>query len=210
MSDPYIAEQPPIDDAELTRYLYEQFQRIQNAFIGNDLSSEYRYRTRFVPSTAMYEDTDAPGVRRILTAGRGVLVHVFDMSAPESLYVNIQMPYDYAQGLTLRPVVYWTMPDTPSASTTIIWGLEHTRANLSGTLSMAVQTRVTATVRAQLEIMHTALPAITATGATILSIGLYRLYRDASADSSNLEAALLGLGLHYEADAHGGVELEVK
>ncbi len=159
--------------------------------------------------------TKPPTIARMITNGsgsQGVFTYFFDKSNEQELYFLVQMPHDWKEGSTIFPHVHWTA-NTSVGTTKVRWGLEYTWVNVTETLGnttiiygedpIAPVGTVTAYKHAITELAVGT--GIIATGKTLSSFIMCRIFRDANAGSDNYDnsAALLGIDFHMEIDALG-------
>jgi len=178
-----------------------------NASVFNDLQVP-------VFSTSKGE-TKPPTIARLMNNGsgsQGVFTYFFDKSNEQELYFLVQMPHDWKEGSTIFPHVHWTA-NTSVGTNKVRWGLEYTWANITGTLEnnsiiygenpIAAVGTVTAYEHAITELGTGT--GISATGKTLSSYIMCRIFRAADAGSDNYDnsAALLGIDFHIEIDALG-------
>jgi len=146
------------------------------------------------------------------SGSQGVFTYYFSGSTEQELYFLVQMPHDWKEGSTIFPHVHWTA-NTTLGTTKVRWGLEYTWVNITGTLEntsiiygedlIAPVGTVTAYKHAITELA--ASTGIIATGKTLSSFIMCRIFRDATAGTDNYSgsAALLGIDFHMETDALG-------
>lgn len=208
MADPYRMEFPPAKQDELPEYLAREFQRIELAMNGMDLNNESRWQVLFSPANTLSRPASgAATAGNILSASAGVQVMWFSSTSEQSLYGAVQLPPQYKTGSWVYPEVTWLHEATATAGATVIWRLEYSMAERSGTFGVATRLAITATAAAPFAHLRAELPAITAS-----SIGtqiLYRLYRDTS-DTLDQSAGATAIIFHYEADAHGSIYRNIK
>lgn len=208
MAESYIMEHPPRAPEELSEYLAREFRRIELAMNGLDLNYESRWQTLFNSANTLSRPASgAATVGNILSASSGVQVMWFSSSSEQSLYGAVQLPPQYKTGSWVYPEVTWLHEATATAGATVIWRLEYSMAERSGTFSAATRLAITATAAAPFAHLSAELPAITAS-----SIGtqiLFRLYRNA-ADTLDQSAGATAIIFHYEADTHGSIYRNIK
>ena len=143
------------------------------------------------------------------SGSQGVFTFSFSPTTEQELYFTVQMPHAWKEGSNIMPHVHWTTA-TDLNGNKVRWGLEYTWVNVAsvygnttiiyGEDPIAANGAVTAYEHA-----ITDLGAITATGKTLSSILVCRIFRDATAGTDNYAsgAFLLSIDFHYEKDAWG-------
>lgn len=156
-----------------------------------------------------------PGFSVAFTNGagsQGVFTYFFDDTTEEELFFAVQLPHGWKEGTSILPHIHWFPKIDGAANATVSWGMEYTWANVDGTIGNTgiIYTNTTtagdATLVASKHYMS-AFSAITASGKTISSMLLCRLFRDATGagltDDYTGDAGLLEIDFHYEADTIG-------
>lgn len=163
------------------------------------------------PSIAKVKDNGA--------ASQGVFTYFFSASTEQELYFTVQLPHQWKEGSIIYPHVHW-LTTSDCNSNKVRWGLEYTWVNLAGNFGntsiiygedpIAVNGAVTAYESAITELGGGT--GIDATGKTISSFLICRIFRDATATSDNYSgsAGLLGIDFHIQKDALGSNTLYAK
>jgi hypothetical protein len=156
--------------------------------------------------------TKDPTLRRVLDNGsgsQGVFAFWFDKNVEEELYLIVQMPHAWKEGSQIYPHIHW-LADTDLNGSTVEWGLEYSWASIGntyGNTSIITEYNTLAALGPVTAYQHTytTLPAIDATGQTMSSILMCRIFRNAASsnDTYNRDAALLEIDFHYEIDKLG-------
>jgi hypothetical protein len=187
--------------------------RIVNRLIyGGALPS--RYDDVAVPAIlAKVGPTRAPTFalfRSDSAASQGVWAYQFDGSAVQEVHFAIQLPHRYAEGTMLYPHVHWAPTNADAGN--VVWELEYTLANISGTFGLTALSYCTGTAGVAYQHTLTEFAGITATAATMSALLLGRLARLATAggDTYSGQAALFSVDLHIEIDEHGSQLKEAK
>lgn len=141
--------------------------------------------------------------------GQGVLAYGFESGKEEELFFMVQMPHSWKVGSDIYPHVHWSVQDD-LGSDVVRWGLEYTWANVGSTFSQPTIIYGTSPIGAAspvTENLHTITPlgTLSATGKTLSSVILCRVFRDGdnSGDTFNHDAFLLMIDFHYEEDSFG-------
>lgn len=146
------------------------------------------------------------------SGSQGVFTYFFSASTEQELYFTVQLPHEWKEGSTIFPHVHW-LAGTDLNGNKVRWGLEYTWVNLAGTFGnssiiygedpIAANGAVTAYESAITEIGGGT--GIVATGKTISSFLICRIFRDATAETDNYTgtAGLLGIDFHIEKDGLG-------
>lgn len=142
----------------------------------------------------------------------GVYIPWFDATTVEEVYFVVQLPHSWQEGTNIKPHVHWTPKTTGASGQFVRWGLEYTWANIDGsygnttiiytdaTSAAAATTSGDSTMTADKHYM-TLFSEIDATGKTLSSMLVCRLFRDASNgdDDYPYDAGLLEVDFHYYA-----------
>ena len=154
-------------------------------------------------------------------ASQGVFLYWFDKSNEEELYFVAQMPHAWDEGTDIECHVHWVPASTSaSAGLDVCWGLEYTWANINGTFGNTTliygdeQTNgATETITVDKHYL-TELGTIDATGKTMSSMLVCRVFRDATGaggtDDYDDDAGLLEIDFHYQINSLGSKEEYVK
>ncbi len=141
---------------------------------------------------------------------QGVFTYFFSASTEQELYFTVQLPHEWKEGSSLYPHVHW-VTTTDVNSTKIRWGLEYTWVNLAGNFGNTSfeygedPVVPNGTVTAYEHAITAIGSGISATGKTISSYLVCRIFRNATAGSDDFTgtAGLLGIDFHFEVDAVG-------
>ncbi len=143
------------------------------------------------------------------SASQGVFTYSFSASTEQELYFTVQMPHAWKEGSTIMPHVHWAAA-TDLSGNKVRWGLEYTWVNVAsvyGTTTIIYGEDPIAANGAVTAYEHaiTDLGGITATGKTLSSILVCRIFRDATAGTDNYASAafMLSIDFHFERDALG-------
>ncbi|WP_159951604.1 hypothetical protein [Polaribacter septentrionalilitoris] len=132
----------------------------------------------------------------------------------QSVSFTVQMPHKWKEGSTIKPHIHWTSGrsgDAAPGTNRVKWALEYVWANVAGEFN-STSTTLTGSVVATpnegsiplREHIITPLGDITATGKTLSSMILCRLYRVNDGDDSySGDAGLLEIDFHYQVDSDG-------
>ena len=132
----------------------------------------------------------------------------FDKTTAQQIFFEIQMPHEWKEGSTIYPHVHWAPSDTGVG--TCIWKLEYSWAEHGD--AFGAPTTITAsdvgggTAWEHRLIAFESGAGIAATGKTMSSVLMCRLYRDAATDAYDNDAFLVSFDVHYEIDAFGSDE----
>jgi hypothetical protein len=159
-----------------------------------------------VPGLATRVGAVAPGFDAFLGAG-GLYAYTFDGSGArvEEVHFVIQIPHSYKEGSNIYPHVHWT-PTTADAGN-VVWQLEYTWANISGTFPAVATIASTAAAAGGTAWVHkmSVFAAISGADKTISSMLVCRLFRDGghASDTYAHDVSLLEFDIHYESDTVG-------
>jgi hypothetical protein len=154
--------------------------------------------------------TPARVQRDVAGTSQGVFTYFFSASTEQELYFTVQLPHEWKEGSTIFPHVHW-VTTTNVSTNKVRWGLEYTWVNIAGNFGTTTTEygedpitpvgTVTAFEHAITEIGT----GISATGKTLSSYLICRIFRDATAgtDTYTGTAGLLGIDFHLEMDALG-------
>ncbi|MGF2411964.1 hypothetical protein [Ferruginibacter sp.] len=148
--------------------------------------------------------------RDVAGTSQGVFTYFFSASSEQELYFTVQLPHEWKEGSTIFPHVHWVTTTDVNANK-VRWGLEYTWINVAGNFGVTTTEygedpiAPNGTVSA---LEHAITPigsGIAATGKTISSYLVCRIFRDATATTDNFSgtAGLLGIDFHLEVDALG-------
>jgi hypothetical protein len=163
-----------------------------------------------------------PGLSVFKTNGAGsigVFLYWFDPTVEEELFFLVQMRHAWKEGSTIEPHVHWTPKTNGAAGQKVSWGLEYTWANVGGDFGNTSIIYGNTTVQADSSLVAgrhyiTPLPDIVATGKTLSSVLVCRIFRDApgtgGTDSYTDDAGLLFFDIHIEIDGLGSEEEFIK
>ena len=165
-----------------------------------------------VPITSTkFGGTQDPDFAKFLDNGsgsQGVFAHLFDKALEEEVYISVQMPHSWREGSDVRAHFHWAPTDTDTGN--VIWGIEYSWANITGTFGNTTITTVTdaADGTANKHQMTSAI-VIDGDGFTGSSMMVCRLFRAAAneLDTYDADAALLEFDLHYEVNKMGDSSL---
>lgn len=133
------------------------------------------------------------------------VAYAFDAGSNETAYITAQMPHNWKEGSTIKPVVYWVA----SASGVVVWRLEYRWTNPGELVSSGFTATTSSTpvsVWSSGDLLNSTLfTDIAGTGKTLSSILQLKLVRLANdpADTYGTDALVLSFGLHYEVDSIG-------
>lgn len=192
-----------------------------NTYIENDGSLSYegtatRYDDLKVPlSSTTASSSNPPDWGELRDDGgssQGVFIWWFNRGFEEELYFAVQMPHGWKEGTDIYPHIHWTAK-SDVGSTNVAWSLEYTWTNVGDTFGdttiLTGNTPIASvgTVSAY-EHAITALGTIDATGKTLSSMLVCRVYRDGDAgiDTYSTDAGLLEIDFHYQIDSDGSRE----
>lgn len=148
--------------------------------------------------------------RNAAGTSQGVFTYFFSASSEQELYFTVQLPHQWKEGSNILPHVHWAATSDVNANK-VRWGLEYTWINVGGnfettTTEYGEDPIVTnGTVSAYEHAITPIGSGINATGKTISSYLVCRIFRDATAGTDNFSgsAGLLGIDFHLELDALG-------
>lgn len=168
-----------------------------------------------VPVTATNIGTaNDPNFSQVLTNGagsQGVYTYLFDASAEEELFFNVQLPHAWKEGTDIEPHVHWF--PTSADTGTVRWGLEYTWSSVNGAFgnTTIIYTNDPADGTAYKHQLAD-FSAISATGQTLSSMLMCRVFRDAGnvADTYTGDAGLLEIDFHHRIDSLGSLSEYVK
>lgn len=145
-------------------------------------------------------------------SSQGVFLQWFDKDVEEELYFTVQMPHSWKEGSSIMPHVHWTA-ETNVGSNKVVWGLEYTWTNvggLFGTTTIITGSDPIAAVGTVDAYKHaiTALGSVDATGKTLSSMLVCRIFRQATSGTDNFsgDAGLLEIDFHFQIDSGGSKE----
>ena len=138
-------------------------------------------------------------------AGPGLYTYWFNKNSEQELFFTVQMPHGWKEGSDIKPHVHWI---GNAGSGNVEWGLEYTWANVNDMFSGATTTLTGYTaISGYVNYKHmlTPLGNMDATGKTLSSIILCRVFRYASSsnDTFSANAGLLQIDFHYQIDSDG-------
>ena len=137
----------------------------------------------------------------------------FDAAAMEELHFFVQLPHDWKEGTSLGCHVHWSVPTTDAWPKTVTWGLEYTWSNIDAAIGASTTIKATKTLTADADLnkhLMTDLGFISATGKTMSSMIICRIFRDVASDSYTKDAILLEIDFHYQKDSLGSKQEKVK
>lgn len=155
------------------------------------------------------QDPSFTQLRNDASGSPGIFAYAFDNNTEEELFFIVQLPHQWKEGTSIEPHIHWSAKSDVGA-TKVRWGLEYTWSNI-GEVFGATQiiygdTPIppVGTVSAY-EHAITSLGTISATGKTVSSMLICRIFRDAdhSGDTFGADAFLLEIDFHLEIDALG-------
>ena len=133
------------------------------------------------------------------------------VSSEQSVAFTVQMPHGWKEGSEIKPHVHWSAKIAPNAKR-VYWALEYTWINVGENFpatttikSNSVVTPNGATLDAY-EHVITPLGNIDASGKTLSSMLICKLYRNSSNASDTFDsekAGLLEIDIHYQIDSDG-------
>lgn len=141
---------------------------------------------------------------------QGIWLWSFSKNVEEELYFVVQMPHEWKEGSEIFPHIHWTTDVGLTGN--VKWALEYTWANVGDQFSVptTISSSTITVGDANTAYNHnlTALPSITATGKTLSSMILCRVYRDGdhSDDTFEDEVLIMELDFHYQIDSDGSNE----
>jgi hypothetical protein len=150
------------------------------------------------------------------SSSTGVLLKAFSPDVEQEVFFSVQFPHAWKEGSAIRPHVHWTPFSDAGEGESVVWGLEYTWANVLSdfndttivyTSGVIADTDITADNH-----LISQFPEIDATGKSISSMMLCRLFRavDETADNFDDDAGLLEFDIHYQIDSTGSDEEYVK
>jgi hypothetical protein len=155
-------------------------------------------------------------------ASVGVYGLGFDDSRPEEVVFAVQFPHEWKEASAVTFHVHWA-PNTGTGSLEkgVVWGLEYSWANIGvvdGTGTPVTFPNATTIYATDIDTFTAKehrmvnFSAITATGKTISSMMLCRLFRAVSSSSDDYadDAILLEADFHYEIDSMGSKTISAK
>lgn len=157
-----------------------------------------------VPATSAVVGAAPPDLGAFGPSG-GLKTYLFDKATDQEVHLAVQLPHTWEEASNITPHVHWSPVDTNTG--TVRWGLEYSWANMDGTFGAP------STIYAEDAGDGTAwkhqvkdFSALDATGKTISSMIVCRLFRDAdhANDTYDNDAALLECDFHYEIDTPAG------
>lgn len=157
-----------------------------------------------VPATSAVVGAAPPDLGTFGPSG-GLKTYLFDKGIDQEVHMAVQLPHTWKEASNITPHVHWAPIDTNTG--TVRWGLEYSWANIDGTFGAP------STIYAEDAGDGTAwkhqvqdFAALDATGKTISSMIVCRLFRDAdhANDTYDNDAALLACDFHYEIDTPAG------
>ena len=130
---------------------------------------------------------------------------LFDDSATEIVFMQVQMPHAWKTGSPISPHVHWCK--TSSASGAVSWNLSYRWADI-GDVFGAWSTADKATLQitdGDTEDQHalSEFSEIVPPANGVSSMFLIKLYRDGSDDTYAADAKLLEFDIHYQIDSRG-------
>ena len=154
-------------------------------------------------------------------ASTGVFLYWFDPAVEQQVYFTAQLPHDWAEGTDIECHVHWVSADTAAgAGSDVSWGLEYTWSSMNAVFGNTTiiygdeqSNGATETLTVDKHYI-TELGVIDATGKTMSSMLVCRLFRDAGGnggtDDYDDDAGLLEFDFHYQRDSLGSKEEYVK
>lgn len=152
---------------------------------------------------------NAPQFSQLIDDGsgsRGVYTYLFDDSIEEDLFFEVQMPHEWIEGTDIEAHIHWT-PTVTATGDSVSWGLEYvwvsTNQDMGNTAFISGNSRAAPTSDSLVAYRHyiTELGTLDATGKTLSSVLLCRIFRDATAsynpDTYTEDAAILSIDFHY-------------
>jgi len=127
----------------------------------------------------------------------------------EELHSSGEILHGYIEGTDLDIHVHWMT--TTALAGNVKWQLEYYWINEEGIYGdPTIVTVTTATNETIWKGWHSHFPAIDGTGKLAGSEMVFRLFRDPSEDTYAGDAALIQVGIHYQVDALGSRQVEIK
>ena len=162
-----------------------------------------------------------PTFTKILDNGassQGVFAEAFSASTEEELYFEVQMPHGWKVGSDIEAHVHWLPNVAATVTDKVSWGLEYTWSNVGDTFGNTTIISGDTIAHGSTAVANshciTELGDIDATGKTLSSMLMCRVFRDATGslgtdDYASL-ASLLEIDFHYQIDALGSKSEYVK
>jgi len=162
-----------------------------------------------------------PTFTKILDNGassQGVFAEAFSASTEEELYFEVQMPHSWKVGSDIEAHVHWLPNVAATVTDKVSWGLEYTWSNVGDTFGNTTIISGDTIAHGSTAVANshciTELGDIDATGKTLSSMLMCRVFRDATGslgtdDYASL-ASLLEIDFHYQIDALGSKSEYVK
>jgi len=140
----------------------------------------------------------------------GLLTYLFDPSDKETVHFSIQLPHGYKLGTDLYPHVHWCPTNTNTDE--VIWNLEYSIAEISGTFASTSALTASATPGGTAyEHILTSFNTIDGSSLTELSVILIcALSRDGASDSYDADVGFLEFDIHYQIDSVGSEKEFIK
>lgn len=147
---------------------------------------------------------------------RGVILKYFSPDAENELFFTAQMPHDWLEGSEIRPHVHWIPNADALPAERVRWGLEYTWSDIGDvfpdtTLLYGNDNHLSEDPVKNKQYI-TPLGSIDATGKTLSSMLVCRIFRDASnvADTFSDFAGFLEVDFHYKRNMFGSREEFIK
>jgi len=137
---------------------------------------------------------------------RGVATRAFQAGITQELQFSVQLPHEWAEGTDISPHIHWVPMDAGTGN--VRWGLEYTWASIDAVFSNTTIITAATLTSGSMAVNHhnlTELPNIDATGKTLSSMLLCRIFRqgDHVDDTYAGSAGLLEIDFHYQINRPG-------
>jgi hypothetical protein len=123
-----------------------------------------------------------------------------DGQGVEAMSFTLQMPHNWVEGTTIYPHIHWTPRATASGN--MKWNLDYTWVNIDGTFSAATTSSVVITGpftanKHLLSDLTSGNVGIDATGKTVSSVLICRVWRDSSSGTDTYAGDAGGLSMDF-------------
>jgi hypothetical protein len=130
----------------------------------------------------------------------------------DQVFLAIQMPHDWDEGTQIEPHIHWAPAAVTTATDQVNWNFEYVWQNHESVFpsSSTKINNILDDVGVAYRHNITSFGLIDATGMTISSILMCRLWRNGDTDSYNNDAFLLSFDIHYQTNTIGSREQYTK
>lgn len=176
---------------------------------GGSFAGTARWDDIIIPGVALTGGASAPD---LVTFQGAIQLWTFDgVNTTEEVFGVFEIPHDYKEGSLLRPHIHWAPYNGNGGN--VKWQMSYTIASKDSVFPSASNiTAVGAAGTSALAHKATEFDTIVGTNVKIGDIIAFRLFRDPtdSSDTYGSDVFLLSVGVHYQIDSTGSVNVFTK